>query len=73
MEFIEVNGLPEFLHLGKNAATLKGQRDPWGDEFTQRLHGGEIEPAVSFVENKKSCGISFEDIGQKINKRLIGI
>ena len=51
----------------------RGSEISGGNEPAQGLHCGKIETAVSFIENKKSCGISFEDIGQKVYKRLIGI
>lgn len=73
MELIEVYGLPHFLDLGKYPASFKGKRNVGGNELTEALNGDEIELAVSFIENKKSCGISFEDVGQKAYQRLIGI
>ena len=73
MEFIEMNGLTYFLHLRENSAAFERQRNPGRNEFTERLDCGKVKPAVSLVENKKSCGISFEYVGQKVYKRLIRV
>ena len=73
MELVEVNCLPYFLHLGKYPAAFQRQRYLGRNELAEALDGGKVQLAVSLIENKKSCGISFENIGQKIYQRLIGV
>ncbi len=66
MELVKVYCLPYFLHLGEYPASFQRQRYLGRNELAEALDGGKVQLAVSFIENKKSCGIGFRILDRRL-------